>query len=121
MSQRHALFVAFHVPPEASSSGVLRTLKYIRYLDDLGWRVTVISPKVEAYSITDRALERQFPASCRIIRTAFVNTKRSLSLLGRYPALLAVPDVWIGWLPWGIAAGGRVANADPFDIVYSTS
>ena len=37
MTPRHALFVAFHVPPEASSSGVLRTLKYIQYLDGLGW------------------------------------------------------------------------------------
>ena len=33
---QHALSVAFHYPPEASSSGVLRTLKYSRFypLDD---------------------------------------------------------------------------------------
>jgi len=29
---KHALFVAYHYPPESSSSGVLRTLKYTRYL-----------------------------------------------------------------------------------------
>ena len=121
MRKRHALFVAFHVPPEASSSGVLRTLKYIRYLDELGWRVTVVSPRVGAYAVTDPALERQFPDSCRVIRTPFLNTKRHLSLLGRYPALLAVPDSWIGWLPWGVAAGRRLADSDPFDLVYSTS
>lgn len=121
MRQRHALFVAFHVPPEASSSGVLRTLKYIRYLDELGWRVTVVSPRVDAYAVTDPSLVDQLPSSCRVIRTPFVNTKRHLAILGRYPALLAVPDTWIGWLPWGAAAGLRVAHMDPFDLVYSTS
>ncbi|MEO8751350.1 MAG: glycosyltransferase, partial [Casimicrobiaceae bacterium] len=121
MRKRHALFVAFHLPPEASSSGVLRTLKYIRYLDDLGWRVTVISPRVTAYGVTDPSLTSQLPASCRVIRTRFLNTKRHLSIFGRYLALLAVPDTWIGWLPWGAAAGLRVHRSDPFDLVYSTS
>ncbi|NDP41165.1 MAG: glycosyltransferase family 4 protein [Aromatoleum sp.] len=121
MKHRHALFVAFHVPPEASSSGVLRTLKYIRYLDELGWRVTVVCPDVEAYAITDSALESQFPRSCRVVRTRFLNTKRHLSLFRRYPALLAVPDAWVGWLPWGVAAGARTFASDPFDLVYSTS
>ena len=121
MTQRHALFVAFHVPPEASSSGVLRTLKYIRYLDELGWRVTVISPAPDAYEVTDPALEGQLPSSCRVERTPYLNTKRDLSLFGRYPALLAVPDRWVGWLPWGVAAGRKISKADPFDLVYSTS
>lgn len=121
MRQRHALFVAFHVPPEASSSGVLRTLKYIRYLDELDWRVTVVSPRVDAYTVTDEALVSQLPASCRVVRTPFLNTKRHLAVMGRYLALLAVPDTWIGWLPWGVAAGRRIAAEDPFELVYSTS
>lgn len=121
MPKRHALFVAFHVPPEASSSGVLRTLKYIRYLDELGWRVSVIAPHVDAYVTVDSSLEAQLPASATIVRTPFVNTKRHLAIAGRYLALLAVPDTWIGWYPWGVAAGLRVAGADPVDLVYSTS
>ena len=31
---KHVLFVAFHYPPESSSSGVLRTAKFARYLGD---------------------------------------------------------------------------------------
>lgn len=121
MNQRHALFVAFHIPPEASSSGVLRTLKYVRYLDGLGWRVTVVCPDIGAYTVTDPGLVSQLPPSCNVVRTRFLNSKRHLSLFGRYPALIAVPDVWVGWLPWGVAAGVRRFAADPFDIVYSTS
>jgi glycosyltransferase involved in cell wall biosynthesis len=117
----HALFVAFHFPPEASSSGVLRTLKYVRYLEDYGWRVTVISPKTDAYSIIDQRLEEQLPRSTRVVRTAWVNTKKRFAIFGAYPSLLALPDPWIGWLPWAVAAGRRVVQSDPAHVVYSTS
>lgn len=118
---RHALFVAFHFPPEASSSGVLRTLKYVRYLEEYGWRVTAITPQTDAFPVTDAGLEAQLPASCRLVRTRYLNTKQHLAIRGRYPALLALPDTWIGWLPWAVAAGRRVHQSDPFDVVYSTS
>ena len=118
---RHALFIAFHYPPEASSSGVLRTLKYTRFLPDFGWRVSVIAPEPDAYDVRDPALEAQVPDGVRVVRTRFLNTKRDLSWRGIYPALLALPDVWIGWLPWAVRAARRIAAADPFDLIYSTS
>jgi glycosyltransferase involved in cell wall biosynthesis len=118
---RHALFIAFHYPPEASSSGVLRTLKYTRFLPDFGWRVSVIAPQREAYDVRDPALEAQVPGDVRIVRTGFLNTKRDLSWRGIYPALLALPDVWIGWLPWAVRAARRLVAADPIDLIYSTS
>lgn len=118
---KHALFVAFHYPPEASSSGVLRTLKYSRYLADHGWRVTVIAPEVSAYEVTDVKLIEQIPATVRVIRTRFLNVKRHLSVFGLYPAICAVPDTWIAWMPWAVRAGKKLFKADPFDLVYSTS
>jgi glycosyltransferase involved in cell wall biosynthesis len=118
---RHALFVTFHYPPEASSSGVLRTLKYTRYLEERGWRVTVIAPEVAAYEVVDASLETQIPASTKVVRTRFVNIKRHLSWRGIYPGTLALPDVWIGWLPYAVAAGRRVIAQDPVDLIYSTS
>jgi glycosyltransferase involved in cell wall biosynthesis len=118
---RHALFIAFHYPPEASSSGVLRTLTFSRYLPEHGWRVSVITPEASTHATVDADLERQIPSGTRILRTKALNTKRDLSLRGRYPALLAVPDVWIGWLPFAVAAGRRLVASDPIDLVYSTS
>lgn len=118
---KHALFVAFHYPPEASSSGVLRTLKYTRYLVEHGWRATVIAPSESAYDITDAKLTEQIPQAVRVIRTRFLNTKRHLSIRGVYPALCAVPDTWIGWLPWAVAAGRELFRSDPYDLIYSTS
>jgi glycosyltransferase involved in cell wall biosynthesis len=118
---RHALFVAFHFPPEASSSGVLRTTKYVRYLPERGYRVSVVTADPSAYEVTDASLESQLPAGTRVVRTAFRNTKRHWSWRGIYPALLALPDVWIGWMPFAVRAGRALMREDPVDLVYSTS
>jgi glycosyltransferase involved in cell wall biosynthesis len=118
---RHALFVAFHYPPEASSSGVLRTLKYSRYLAEYGWRVSVITLDPSAYTVCDPQLESQIPAGVRVVRTRYINTQRHLSIRGIYPAILALPDRWIGWWPWAVAAGHRLLKEDSADLIYSTS
>lgn len=118
---KHVLFIAFHYPPEASSSGVLRPLKFTRYLRQYGWRSTVITPQREAFEARDDKLEREIPESVNVVRTPFLNTKRHFAIWGRYPALLAVPDRWIGWFPWAVRAAWRVFKNDPFDVIFSTS
>lgn len=100
---------------------MLRTLKYSRYLRENGWRVSVISPNVSAYTVRDAQLESQIPSDTTVVRTPYVNTKLDLSLQGVYPAILAVPDVWIGWMPWAVGAGRKLLKHDPADVIYSTS
>ncbi len=118
---KHALFIAFHYPPESSSSGVLRTLKFSRYLPEFGWRVTVITLREDAYEQVDPSLLAQLPPEIKVVRTRYLNSKRHFAIAGCYPALLAIPDRWIGWLPWALAAARRVMRDDPADLVFSTS
>jgi glycosyltransferase involved in cell wall biosynthesis len=118
---KHALFVVFHYPPEASSSGVLRTLKFSRYLREYGWNVTILTLRRDAYEVTDAKLETQIPEWVRVVRTNYLNTKRHLSVRGRYAAVLAVPDTWIGWYPWAIAAGRKIIAEQAVDLIFSTS
>lgn len=118
---RHVLIVAFHFPPEASSSGVLRTLKYTKYLVDSGWRSTVLTVRSSAYRVVDAELERQIHDTTRVVRTRYLNARRHLAVFGRYPALFAIPDVWSGWWPYGRAAGIDILRNDPPDMLYSTS
>lgn len=99
----------------------MRTLKYSRYLREHDWRVTVIAPQTSAYTIIDPALETQLDPQTRVVRTPYRNTKRDFSWRAKYPALLALPDVWIGWLPWAVAAGRKVLAEDPVDVLFSTS
>jgi len=119
--ERHALFVAYHYPPESSSSGVLRTLKHTRYLGRFGWRVTVLTLDRRAYDTVDPLLEAQVPADVRVVRTPFIEVKRHLAVRGWYPSILAIPDRSIGWLPWAVAAGRRIVRSDLVDVIYSTS
>lgn len=100
---------------------MLRTLKYSRYLADYGWRVSVIAPRADAYAVTDEKLVAQVPSHVRVVRTGWLNTKRHISIGGVYPAILALPDAWIGWWPYAVAAGRRIVREDPVDLVYSTS
>src|SRR5262245_35215264 len=118
---RHALFIAYHFPPESSSRGVLRTLKHPRYLARVGSRGTVVSRDRRAYETVHPQLEGQVPADVRVVRTPFVEVKRHLAVRGRYPSCLAIPDRWIGWWPWALAAGHRILKNDPVDLIYSTS
>ena len=100
---------------------MLRTLKYTRYLGAHGWRVTVLSVRQDAYEVVDPALTRQVPSEVRVVRTAYLNSKRHLSVRGLHLALTAIPDRWIGWWPWGVRAGRRILRDDPPDLIYSTS
>ena len=118
---RHALFIAYHYPPEGSSSGVLRTLKYTRYLGRFGWRVTVLTVDRDAFAVIDPGLEHQIPPSVRVVRTRFLDVKMHAAIRGKYPSFLAIPDRWLGWWLWAVPAGERVLNNDPVDIIYSTS
>jgi len=96
-------------------------LKYSRYLREHGWRVSVLAPEVSAYAVCDPQLEAQIPPGTTVVRTPYLNVKRDLSFRGVYPALLAIPDVWIGWMPWAVSAGRRLMQSDPVDLIYSTS
>ncbi|MBE9527341.1 MAG: glycosyltransferase family 4 protein [Proteobacteria bacterium] len=120
-SMKHALFVAFHYPPEANSSGVLRTLKFTRYLSEFGWRVTVLTVKPSAYEVVDTTLTAQIPNDVRVVHTKYIDTKKHLAIAGRYLSILAVPDRWIGWLPWAVKAGKRLLRDEKFDLIFSTS
>ena len=118
---RHALFVAFHFPPEASSSGVLRTLKFVRYLDGYGWRVTVITPWVDAFTITDPGLEAQLPASCRVIRLGTSMSNGTWQLAASTRAFSRFPTRGSGGCR-GPRGRAEVALRRPFrTFVYSTS
>lgn len=118
---KHVVMVAFHYPPEASSSGVLRTLKFSRYLGDFGWKVSVLTLAEDAYSVTDAGLRDQVPDSVNVVRTRFVELRKRLSVAGRYPSIIATPDPWIGWYPYAVRAGVKIAVAEPVSAVFSTS
>lgn len=117
----HALFVAYHFPPEGSSSGVLRTLKYALYLPAHRWTVTVVSIDVSAYACVDHQSAASIPDSVDVIRTPYLDSKRHLAVRGSYLAATAIPDRWVGWYPWAVRAGERAIRQKSVDLIYATA
>jgi glycosyltransferase involved in cell wall biosynthesis len=118
---KHVLVVAFHFPPESSSSGVLRTSKFVRYLPEFGWKVSVLTVDSRAYAQTDDSLMKDVPTSIDVIRTPYLQLHRLFSIGRWYPSAFAIPDTWSGWYPYAVRAGLRHCAQSPIDAVYSTS
>lgn len=113
--------VAFHYPPEGGSSGVLRTLKFSRYLLRYGWQPHVLTLTASSYPVRDEKLLAQIPPEVVVHRTRAIDSGRHLAIRGRYLSSLAIPDRFIGWLPFAVPRGIDVVRRHGIDAIYSTS
>ncbi len=119
MMQRRVLLVAFHFPPLLGSSGWLRTAAFARHLPEHGWEPVVLSPSPRAYSATS-------PAGLSTVegiethRTFALDTSRQLSIRGRYPLALALPDRWVSWFPAAVATGLRIIRRRRPSVIWAT-
>jgi glycosyltransferase involved in cell wall biosynthesis len=117
---KNLLLVAFHFPPQAGSSGLLRSLKFSRNLLAHDWRATVLTAKTRAYEKLDPSQLSQIPPEVKVVRAFALDTKRHLALGGRYPDALALPDRWVTWALGAIPAGLRLIRRQKIDIIFST-
>ncbi len=114
------LLVAFHFPPQLGSSGLLRSLKFSRNLLAHNWRATVLTAKTRAYEKLDPSQLSQVPPEVKVVRAFALDTKRHLSMGGRYPDVLALPDRWVTWALGAIPAGLRIIHRQKIDVIFST-
>ena len=57
---KNVLFITYYFPP-SGGPGVQRSLKFVRYLPEFGWKPTVLTvdPAYAAYPDVDKELERE--------------------------------------------------------------
>ncbi len=115
------LIIAYHYPPEGSSSGVLRTLKFSKYLPRHDWAPHVLTLREQAYRVRDEGLRADIPPEAQVHRTRGFDSTRALSVRGHHLAMFSVPDRFIGWLPFGIARGLSVIRRFGVRALFSTS
>ena len=99
------LMVVHHYPPDGSSSGVLRPLKFSKYLSAYGWNPHVLTLQEWVYPVKDYNLLRDVPSEAVIHRTFALDSGRHLAIQGRYCSLFAIPDRIVPWLPFGVVRG----------------
>jgi len=117
---RNVLVIAFHYPPDNTSTGVLRTLKFTQYLLPDGWRSTVLSVPVKLYRNVDPALAAQIPPDVIVHRSWGVDLKQTLNFAGSYPGFLTYPDRFWPWLFSAVPRGRRLLRSGNFQAIFST-
>lgn len=119
-AQKRALMVAFHFPPQAGSSGILRTLNFVRYLHQSHWQPVVLTAHPRAYDDTSQDLTDSIPAGVKVVRGFAFDAARYLSLKGKYPQWLALPDRWSSWWLGGVVSGFKAIKRNRIDVIWST-
>ena len=114
------LIVAYHFPPQAGSSGLLRALKFCRYLPEFGWSPTVLTVRPRAYERTDDSQMDEIPPSVKVIRAFGLDSRRHLALAGHYLRSTALPDRWVTWLAGAVPAGLHSIRKQNIDVILST-
>lgn len=117
---RRLLLIAFHFPPIQGSTGVTRTLSFAKYLRDSGWEVTVLTAHPRAYPESRAENLASIPPHVRVERAPAFDTRRHLSVAGRYPLALANPDRWQSWIAGGFLRAMRVVRSWRPSVVMST-
>ncbi len=144
---KQLLLITYYFPPLAGG-GVHRPLKLAKYLPEFGWRPHVLTVRRGVWNAVDETLLSELPDAVRVHRTAVPLPGRLLGALrGRrgealmrtrdsihperpawperakaiFRKAVYVPDEFIGWFPFGLRAGKRIAQASRIDAILSTS
>jgi glycosyltransferase involved in cell wall biosynthesis len=117
-------------------SGVQRVVKFCKYLPENGWQPTVLTVHPGGYFAYDHTLEAEIrEAGIDVVRTRSIDPTQLFgrqktvplpgeqyrSVMARLSNWIFVPDNKIGWLPFAVAAGGRVLRQGGFDAVFSSA
>ena len=119
-SVRNVLVIAYHFPPLLGSSGLLRTLKFAKYLPEFGWHSIVVTPSIGAYENVGTEMLIDMPSTVRVHRSWALDTARHLRLFGSYPRILALPDRWVSWYASAVPVGLAAIRRYRPDVLIST-
>ena len=98
-----------------------RTLKFARYLPELGWDVEVLTVRASTYDLLDPTMLQQIPEQVSVHRTFCLHPGKHLSIAGHYPGIFDFLDRYAYWFPFGVWKGWRLSRQHRFDVIYSTS
>ncbi len=131
MMERTVMVVAYYFPP-LGLSGVQRTLKFVKYLREYGWKVIVLTTSPgDYYAYDDSLLEECDDENIIIYRTESGNPKPAkqkkfpsymLQKLGR-AALQTIyqPDSCIKWKKHAVELGSKIMEEHNINAIFATA
>lgn len=117
---RRVLMVAFHFPPQTGSSGILRTLNFVKHLPSGKWSPVVLTASSSAYEEQSNDLISSVPPNTPILRALALDAARHLSIAKKYPGVLALPDRWSTWWFAAVFKGLKAVRQRRPAIIWST-
>lgn len=139
---KRLLLLAYAFPP-AGGVGVQRALKFVKYLPEFGWDVTVLTAANPSVPLRDEALCKEIPPSTTMLRAktlepgygakhAFSGANQeaarsnplrqhAVKLLRSGVNLVFQPDLQLLWVPDAIRTGLRQITETPYDAVMVTA
>ena len=117
---KRVLMIAFHFPPLRGSSGIQRTLKFAQYLPQFGWMPVVVSASPRAYANQGDDQMGDISSEVEVHRPFARDTSIHLSIKGRYPGFMALPDRWVSWALGAIPTGLWLAWKHRPTVIWST-
>jgi len=112
--------ISFQYPPMAGSSGIQRALRFSQYLPRFGWEPIVLTAHPRAYERVSDDQLGDVPSNVHVSRTVAWDARRHLSIFGRYPACLAMPDRWMSWRLSAVPEGLRLIRKYQPAAIWST-
>lgn len=133
---KKVLVIAYSFPP-AGEVGIYRTLKFLKYLPEFGWRGAVLATKNGRFQRYDESMLALVPEAVSVDRChslecfnegqhrGNVNRTRTRTLWTRLHTRLyllwhavATPDTRVGWVPFALWKALQVVRRDKIEHVY---
>ncbi|MGE5313961.1 MAG: glycosyltransferase family 4 protein [Acidobacteriota bacterium] len=132
---RKVLVIAYYFPP-LGLSGVQRTVKFVKYLEQYGWQPTVLTVSHTGYYAKDESMLRELEArNIRIVRADSLDPNRLLrrksvvkmpsermrKFLSRISDTFFIPDNKIGWKHAAVKAASALLKEEPHQLIFATA
>ena len=118
---KKVLIISFYFPPANMSSGYLRALKFATYLPEDNFVPYILTVNSIAYEQISERSVNQMPDDIIINRTFCLDAQRHLSIKGKYPNFLAIPDKYSTWIIPALLKGLQLIYTEKIDFIFSTS
>ena len=135
LAAKNVLIVAYLFPPTSTiGGGVVRALKFTKYLPQYGWRPVILTVR-HSFLREDRSTLSDIPPEATVVRTlqldpryltrraagtAVVDGPSAVKWRQRLTRL-CIPDPQIGWFPFAVPKALATISRERIDAVFTTA
>lgn len=138
--KRKVLLISYVWPP-AEGVGVLRAMKFAKYLPEYGWQPMILTAKPESpasqsigeYSFGSKVFRTEYKDVIGDIKSLFhaavpaperrsgAGVVRSAARVSIAREMISIPDEQIGWYKFAVEEGVKIIKTEGADLIFSTS